>query len=229
MKAKAKYRHELKYEITYGEYLLLEVRLASVMQRDRHAGADGTYRISSLYFDNCYDKALLEKINGVDVRDKYRIRYYNDDFSYIVLEKKSKRNSLCLKTSCRITEDECKSILRGDNKWMAKSARPLLREFYALQITQLMRPKTIVSYTRQALVFMPGNTRVTFDTDIRSSLFKTDPFDLNRPLMEALPGGKVILEIKYDEFLPEIIRTLVQSGAPRVQSFSKYAACRQFG
>lgn len=229
MEPKPKYRHELKYEISYGEYLLLEARLASVMERDRHAGANGTYRISSLYFDNCYDKALLEKINGVDVRDKYRIRYYNDDFSYIVLEKKSKRNSLSFKISCRLTRDECESILAGDIEWMAESERPLLREFYAVQTTQLMRPKTIVSYTRHPLVFKPGNTRVTFDTDIRSSLFAADPFDLDTPLMQALPSSKVILELKYDEFLPEIIRLLVQGGAPRVQAFSKYAACRQFG
>lgn len=229
MDTKPKYRHELKYEISYGEYLLLDARLASVMERDRHTGTDGTYHICSLYFDNCYDKALREKQDGVDVRDKYRIRYYNNDFSHIMLEKKSKRNNLSLKTACPITKSECEAILAGDNEWMEKSELPLLRELYTVQTTQLMRPQTIVSYTRKPLIFSAGNVRVTFDTDIKTSLFGTNPFDTKKPLMEALPSSRVILEIKYDEFLPNIIRMLVQSCAPRVQAFSKYAASRQFG
>ena len=83
-----KFRHELKQEITYADMLVLRQRLKTVMQKDSHA-TDGRYEIRSLYFDNLNDKALREKIDGVNVREKFRIRYYNGDTSLINLEKKS--------------------------------------------------------------------------------------------------------------------------------------------
>lgn len=226
----AKFRHELKYEISYGEYLLTAARLSTVMRPDKHAGETGRYRISSLYFDNFYDKALREKLSGVRVRDKYRIRYYNNDLSYITLEKKSKRNSLCLKRSCRITRKECRKILNGDIEWMAaeRDERILLAELYTMETVGLMRPKTIITYDRQPLVYKPGNVRITFDSNIRTGLYHTDIFDSAYPLIEVLPGGRMIMEVKYDEYLPDIIRALLQSGLPRVGAFSKYASGRKY-
>lgn len=227
MERKPKYRHELKYEIAYAEYLQLYSRLKNVMQADPHASHCGKYKITSLYFDNFYDKALREKIDGISVRDKFRIRFYNDDFSFIILEKKSKRNSLCLKKSCSITKEECKKILAEDIEWAKNSDRELLREFYNCCETLLLKPKTIVSYDRMPLIYAPGNVRVTFDMNIRSGLYNTDLFDVNQPLAEVLKN-KIILEVKYDEFMPDIIKTLLQIGIPRVQAFSKYAACRKY-
>jgi hypothetical protein len=88
------YRHELKFEIPYGEYVAMQKRLRLIMKPDPHVGEDGRYRIRSIYFDNNGDKALREKINGIAKREKFRIRYYNDDFSFITLEKKIKVNDL---------------------------------------------------------------------------------------------------------------------------------------
>lgn len=227
MDTEEQYRHEWKYEITYCEYQALRMRLRPVMQPDPHAGRDGTYRICSLYFDNFRDKALMEKLNGVNIRDKYRIRYYNDNDAFIALERKSRKNSLCKKQTCLISRTACEKILAGDTDWMRCAADPLLRVFYADSTTQLLRPKTIVSYIREPFVYEPGNVRVTFDMDIRSGLFHTALFDRAHPLTPALPG-KMILEVKYDQFLPDIIRMLLQSGTPRVGAFSKYAACRQY-
>lgn len=227
MDAENQYRHEWKYEITYSEYLALRMRLQAVMQPDNHTGPDGKYRICSLYFDNFRDKALREKLDGVNIRDKYRIRYYNDDDTFIVLEKKSKKNSLCQKQACRISRAVCEKILAGDTDWMRCAGDPLLRAFYADLTARLLRPKTLVSYTREPLVYAPGNVRVTFDMDIRSGLYHTALFDYAHPLTQVLPGN-MILEVKYDQFLPDIIKMLLQSGAPRVGAFSKYAACRQY-
>lgn len=85
----AQYRHEYKHLLSMAEYYALKMRLSAVMQRDVHAGADGEYRIRSLYFDNYFDKALFEKIDGVNDREKFRLRTYNGDNDTVFLEKKA--------------------------------------------------------------------------------------------------------------------------------------------
>ena len=112
------YRHELKYDIAYTDYLAMRGRLQKIMQSDPHASSDGLYQIRSIYFDNSDDKALREKVDGIEKREKFRIRYYNDDFSFITLEKKMKINDLCLKIDAPITEEECRKILSGDLAFM---------------------------------------------------------------------------------------------------------------
>ncbi len=222
-----KYRHEWKHEINYADMLVLRMRLAAVMKRDRHS-LNGTYQIRSLYFDNLSDKALREKIDGVNIREKYRIRYYNGDTSFIVLEKKSKINGLCAKESCPITKEEAQKIVDGDVSWMMESDKPLCLELYSKMISQGLKPKTIVDYTREPFVFGPGNVRVTIDYNIRTGVFRTDFLN---PATITLPAGNapVILEVKWDEYLPDIIKDAVSIPGRHVSAFSKYAQCRVYG
>ena len=124
-----KYRHEWKHEINYVDMLTLRTRLLAVMKRDEHA-IGGVYQIRSLYFDTLSDKALREKIDGVNIREKFRIRYYNEDASFIVLEKKSKINGLCAKESCRITKEEAQKVVTGNNEWMREGEEH--RRFYKI-------------------------------------------------------------------------------------------------
>lgn len=224
---KIKYRHELKQEISNLDMLVLRQRLLAVMQRDLHA-ADGKYEIRSLYFDNARDKALREKTDGVNVREKFRIRYYNGDSSFIKLEKKSKINGLCLKESARLTKEETQAIINGNVGWMKDSSESLIRELYIKMITQGLRPKTIVDYTREPFIFAPGNVRVTLDYNIRTGMIGTDFFNMS---CTTIPAGEdaIILEVKWDEFLPDIIRDIVQLKNGRAGAFSKYAACRIYG
>ncbi len=222
-----KYRHEWKHEISYGDMLVLRQRLAAVMKRDAHA-IDGRYLIRSLYFDNASDKALREKIDGVNVREKFRIRYYNNDASLIHLEKKSKVNGLCLKDMTTLSKEQAQAIANGDYDWMIDSGVPLIQELYSKMMSQGLRPKTIVDYLREPFVFAPGNVRVTIDYNIRSGLNCTD---FLKPDCVTLPVGEapIILEVKWDEFLPDIIRDAVQLPNCRSGAFSKYAACRIYG
>lgn len=224
---KIKYRHELKQEISYLDVLVLKQRLLAVMQRDLHA-VDGKYEIRSLYFDNAKDKALREKIDGVNVREKLRIRYYNGDSSFIKLEKKSKVNGLCQKESTRLTKEQTQAIIDGNVGWMKDSSESLIRELYIKMITQGLRPKTIVDYTREPFVFAPGNVRVTLDYNIRTGMLGTDFLNMS---CTTIPAGEdvIILEVKWDEFLPDIIRDIVQLKNGRAGAFSKYAACRIYG
>ena len=222
-----KYRHEWKHEINYADLLTLRTRLSAVMKRDRHA-INGAYQIRSLYFDNLSDKVLREKTDGVDIREKFRIRFYNGDTSFIVLEKKSKINGLCSKEHCQITEKEAQNIVDGDIVWMASSDRLLCRELYYKTLSQGLRPKTIVDYTREPFVFAAGNVRVTIDYNIRTGVFRTDFLN---PKTITIPAGEapIILEVKWDEYLPDIIRDAVTIDGRRVCAFSKYAQCRVYG
>ena len=221
------YRHEWKHEIGYSDLLSIRARLRAVAEPDRHA-VDGKYLIRSLYFDNLDDKALREKIDGVNMREKFRIRYYNVDTSIIHLEKKSKRNGLGTKYSAPLTAGEAQKIVDGDIGWMMDSPHSLIRELYCKMRYQGLRAKTIVDYTREPFIYAPGNVRVTFDYDIRTGLDCTD--FLNADCV-TVPAGDapIILEVKWDEFLPSIIRDCVQTPGRRVTAFSKYAQCRVYG
>ena len=222
-----KYRHEWKHEISHADRLVLLARLSAVMKRDSHA-INGSYRVRSLYFDTPNDRALLEKVDGVNEREKFRIRYYNGDTSYIVLEKKSKLNRLCSKLNCRITAEEAQRIADGDTGWMPSSGRALLVELYSKMNSQGLRAKTIVDYTRVPFVFNPGSVRVTIDYDLRTGMFRTDFLN---PDTLMLPAGDspIILEVKWGEFLPDIIRDAVGLEGRRVTAFSKYRQCRIYG
>lgn len=222
-----KYRHEWKHEINYVDLMVLRQRLSAVMKRDAHA-IDGTYLIRSLYFDNASDQALREKIDGVNIREKFRIRYYNMDTSLIHLEKKSKVNGFCLKDSAVLSSSQAQAIAAGDYAWMTDSGVPLIQELYTKMMSRGLRPKTIVDYAREPFVFAPGNVRVTLDYDIRTGMNSTDFLN---PNCTTVPVGDapMILEVKWDEYLPDIIRDAVQIPHCRTGAFSKYAACRIYG
>ena len=224
------YRHELKYPINTADYYALRQRLSSFMKRDPHTGKDGVYTVRSIYFDNADDKALREKVYGVQKREKFRIRYYNDDFSFITLEKKMKYNDLCLKLDALLREEECFALLSGESEWMRSHPSELVRELYCKLKYQQLRPRVMVSYLREPYVYPPGNVRVTFDSKIRTTLFRRNfLLDEMRDICATDSSGDVILEVKYDAFLPEIISCLLQAEGLRRQAFSKYRVCRRFG
>ena len=221
------YRHEWKHELNYLDLLTIRQRLRAVMEPDPHAVV-GKFLIRSLYFDNPDDKALREKVDGVNMREKFRIRYYNGDPSVIHLEKKGKRNGLGTKYSASLTREEAQAIVDGDLDWMMDSGRPLVQELYCKMRYQRLRPKTIVDYTREPFIYRPGNVRVTFDYNIRTGMSCTDFLN---PDCITVPAGDspILLEVKWDEYLPEIIRAAVQTPGRRESAFSKYAQCRIYG
>ena len=221
-------RHEIKVFITLSDYISIKNRLKNFATLDKNAGDSGIYHIRSLYFDNFNDKALMEKISGFNNREKFRIRFYNHNLSFIRLEKKSKLNGLCYKSSAPLTKEECQKILNGDINFLKDSNKDVLKEFYCKLKYQCLKPKTIVDYTREAYIFNAGNVRITVDRNIKSGLYSTNIFDPNLPTLGLVNDNPIILEIKYDNFLPDIIRDLVQTNTRRQTAVSKYAACRLF-
>ena len=219
------FRHEWKHELSPGDLPALRSRLRAVAAPDSH-GRSGVYQIRSLYFDTPTDRALREKIDGVARREKFRLRRYGGG-SLIRLEKKSKLNGLCAKEQTPVTEEEVRALLSGDTDWMRSSGRDLVWELYLKMNTQLLRPRGIVEYTREAYVYAPGNVRVTLDTNIRTGLRSTDFLALDCVTIPA--ADAVVLEVKWDAFLPGCIRSAVQVEGRRTAAFSKYALCRRYG
>ena len=221
------YRHEWKHEISVSDMIAIRQRLRAVATVDPHA-VDGSYSIRSLYFDNFVDKALREKIDGVNRREKFRIRYYHGDLSLIRLEKKSKWNGLGNKQSATLTAEEAQKIVDGDWGWMIESERPLVQELYCKMKSQGLRPKTIVDYVREPFVYAPGNVRVTLDYDIRTGLLCTDFLNPNCVTI-PVQNAPIILEVKWDAFLPAVIQDAIQLRGRHSAAFSKYAVCRMYG
>lgn len=221
------FRHEWKHEIEYGDLLALRTRLSALMVRDPHA-VNGRYQIRSLYFDNLADKALREKIDGVNCREKFRIRLYNGNLTYILLEKKSKIQGLCSKEQAVMTMEETRAALAGDAALLSHSRSPLVRELGRKMCSQGLRPRTIVDYTREPFICEAGNVRVTLDYDIRTGMGSTE---LLNPDCITVPArdAPAILEVKWDNFLPSLIRDAVQVPRTHTSAFSKYAACRVYG
>ena len=220
------FRHEVKHEISHHDMLILRQRLRAVMKPDSHA-VNGRYEIRSLYFDNLDDKALREKLDGVNIREKYRIRLYNNDPSVIHLERKFKHGGLGCKTSATLTAEQAQAITDGDVDWMSRSTDEMILGFYTRIRNGGLKAKVIVDYIREPFVFDPGNVRVTLDYGIRTSMSCTDflnPACVTVPIQDS----PCILEVKWDGFLPDVIRHAVQLDGRHSAAFSKYAASRMY-
>ena len=217
-------RHEEKHQVNLREALVLSRRLEKLFPRDPHAGPEGSYQVVSLYYDDPYDTALRQKLDGVDRREKFRLRYYGKEPAFFKLEKKYKVKGLCGKGSCRLSREEGERLLRRDFAFLLEKEEPLAQEFYA-KLRRGLAPKTVVRYTREAFLYAPGNVRVTLDGDIRAGA--PERFLIPQKLLPAL-GGLAVVEVKYDAFLPEIVKLAVQVPNRQGTACSKYALCRRY-
>lgn len=218
-------RHELKFRITPEDACILRSRLRAVMQRDCYTGPDGSYQVRSLYFDDWQDSALTAKLYGINKREKFRLRFYNGDTSFIRLEKKSKYNNLSKKTSVILTSKQVQALLYGNIQWMEQADDVFLHE--CAHKFPALRPKVIVEYKREAYTFTAGNVRITIDSDIRTGIYHQSFLSASPPMV-PVTDNPYLLEIKYDRFLPEIIQCIIQLERADIGTFSKYAAARCF-
>lgn len=222
------YRHELKYMVTAEDMALLEGRICGLVPLDAHAGEAGMYQIRSLYFDDYHNSCYLENEIGTDPREKFRIRIYNGDSGRISLELKRKEHGMTQKLSCLLEEEQCRTLMEGRLLPVNGNDPPVLKKLNLLMRTRLLRPKVIVEYDRVPFADKLGNTRITLDRNMASSdeigRF-LEPKLRRRPIMAA---GRHILEVKYDEFLPDYIYRNLQLSKLRQTAFSKYYLCRRY-
>lgn len=222
-----KLRHELKYYLHPHEYVTLRQRVSALLPLDSHAVGDNGYGIRSLYFDNPQDSALYDKNDGIFRRHKYRIRIYNGSGSTIKLERKNKFGEFVNKESASLGRDDYIRILQGEASFLQTSPIPLVQDFYRALVHGDYRPAVIVDYTREAYVYEHGDVRITFDKRLAAGINTYDLFDPNLILTEALDPGRTILEVKYNEYLPEMIRLLASPTASNRSAISKYVICRE--
>lgn len=220
-----RYRHELKYLISYQEYILIRSRIKYILSSDQNVDMDGTYTVRSLYFDDYNNSSYYDKYAGVLKRAKHRIRIYNYSDKRINYERKKKYDQYNHKQSELITKDQFYAILRGDYSHLMGSRSNLLNELYYEFAVNLLRPRIIVDYEREPYALAAGDVRVTFDKNIRAGIDGFDIFDTNIPTVETMETGTLVMEVKYTEFLPNIVRNILgASSALHVQS-SKYILC----
>lgn len=222
------YRHEYKYQIDAMQKEVLKLRAQGVLERDAHVGENGEYLIRSLYFDSPEDVCFYENEDGVDPREKYRIRIYNCDSGRISLECKAKMRGMTKKTACLITRKQCERFMEGmipETEEGVSEGQRLL--FYRMRERNL-RPVVIVQYTRTPYVSAAGNVRVTFDDAIASSNAVGSFFREDIPLRSVLPAGGSILEVKWDELLPSYVRGQLELDSLQWTAFSKYYLCRRY-
>ena len=224
------YRHELKYEISEGEYKILSSRLKRAMKPDRFAARNGgEYLIRSLYFDDPYETCLSEKGDGIQVRDKYRIRIYNYSDKVIKLERKHKDGQYIQKSSLGISRQECEALLHGHYGFLLNREEPFARQMYGIMRTQQLAPKVIVDYTREPYVYPVEDVRITFDKNIRTAYRSIDIFNpdvITYPATDFLRD--MILEVKFNRYLPSYVHSLVQLGTSLHVAASKYVAARRY-
>jgi hypothetical protein len=223
-----RYRHELKIGINSFDKAVLSSRLSHVMRRDRFAGADGSYMVRSLYFDDIDNRALMDKVMGAIYREKYRIRTYDRQASLIRLELKVKNNGLGYKEGADLTRQECQSIIDGDYDFLKHRSEMVCRRLYSRMSTGLFKPRTIVQYDREAYEWDPGRVRITLDSNLMTGLNSVDFLNFDLPLTRVAHAGLSILEIKYDQFLPAHIGDLLILNSRQRAALSKYAICRRF-
>lgn len=226
--ADEKYRHEFKYLCTPGQLAMLRVRLQGVMHKDSHVGANGTYFIKSLYFDDMYDRCFRENEDGVNVREKYRIRIYDNNADRISLECKRKENDKTNKKSCLLTKAQFAYLAYGTGDIDFEALPGLAKKLAVMKRSDGMRPKVIVSYERTPFVYANGNVRVTFDCSISSSGQVDRFFSEDYARRQILPTGMQLLEVKYDEYLPDHIYHALSLQNLQRTNFSKYYLCRRY-
>lgn len=221
-------RHEYKYYCKEWQANLIKTRVLPLMQIDKNTNNSGSYNIRSLYFDNYDNRGFYENEDGTDPKMKYRIRIYNSSDSSIKLERKVKIYGKTQKNSCRLTREQCDAFISNKPVDIIDSMPQLLKEFIARRQTELMEPKIIVEYSRVPLIYRLGNVRVTFDNDISASRDYEHFFDddiVRRPILNS---GELLVEVKYDEFIPDYLYDALQLGSLRETAFSKYYLCRKF-
>ena len=217
------YRHELKFIINKNMALILQNRLKHIMNID--SNYDGAYYIRSLYFDNYKNEAYYDKINGVLNRKKYRIRIYNYSDSLIKLECKEKNDDLTSKRSCTITKEIAYKLINCDTD--IDTDLELVNEVLTEMKVNKLSPSIMVDYKRLALTIPLSNVRITFDSKISSGLDNFDIFDTNFNSAAMINGDIMVMEVKYDDYLPSYIDLVLQSVPAYRQAVSKFVMCKE--
>ncbi|RPJ03670.1 MAG: polyphosphate polymerase domain-containing protein [Spirochaetaceae bacterium] len=222
------YRCELKFRLNIADYTILRSRLKPVMHMDPHCSSNIGYTVRSLYFDNEDDIVYQSKVNGERVRSLYRIRIYNGNISPIFLEQKSRSGRYIIKRRHLISEKEYEKMSYSGRKWRhgdGDKTNLVARFFHDADFYHLI-PKNLVEYRREAYAFKPQNVRITFDHNLQTASGNRALFQKDILFHRIFPDDCIIMEVKFSQFLPEVIAGLLLVDNRPGISMSKYVLCR---
>jgi len=228
-----RYRNELKFLCTEHQLRMIEAKIRDICRKDPYVDECGMYTVRSVYFDDLENSFYFENVNGIDPREKYRIRIYNGNAERITLECKQKKLGKNIKLSCPLEIGLLEAMLNGTLSWgdvisrtRSEAEQVVLNKFFLNYQTRLMRPKVIVEYERTPYIYTVGNVRITFDRNISGSKDTLNFLSELSHKVPVLPTGTHVLEVKYDGILPDYIYNAVQIDNLRQTAFSKYQICR---
>ncbi len=219
------YRQEIKQLLSPTQTLLLQQRISAILQADSHSDGNDSYQIRSIYFDTRDDEAYTEKESGISEREKIRIRFYNYQDNIIKLERKEKRENLIYKESLSISKETAEAMCAGEYTSLIQYHNPLSDYIYSMTRTKGLHPTVVVDYIRKAYIYPVGNVRITFDASLQAGK-PTIPMWQAGNVFDVL-NGYTILEIKFNRYLPEHIRQVLESVTGERIALSKYTLCRQ--
>lgn len=222
------FREEKKFLISVDEFREKSHRLGQVMTEDPHNGING-YMIRSLYFDTIYDGDYFDKLAGVETRRKIRLRCYDPKADFAMLEMKQKQGESQLKRSLRLARDDAMRLAEGNYSPLLKYPEPFAAECYAMMQCRCYLPKTIVEYNRKAYIAKENKIRVTFDNNIVATESSFDLFSEHLNMNPVLDKYDVVLEVKFNGFLLDYIRRMINGVNRSELSVSKYVLARQNG
>lgn len=221
----AEYRNEQKYVCTQAQLLIIENNIREICRPDPHANGASSYVIRSAYLDDLWDGCFGDNEVGSEPRAKYRLRTYNGSTDFIALERKSKSHGMTKKEMRRVDRDVMAQILDGSFRYGGDD--DFLMKFYMEYGMRHLRPKVVVEYVRTPYVYPDGNVRITFDRNICAASNMREFWREDAAKRMVLPKGYHVLEVKFDRFLPDFLKNLLQAGQLTQTSFSKYYICRQ--
>lgn len=218
------FRKEIKYVIPRENALTLQHRLGMVMEKDTH-GKEGAYFIRSQYYDSIVDSDLRDNLEGMYEKRKIRLRIYSLSDQIVKLEYKCKNGSDGIKYSLPIKREEALRMEQGDIDFLLQYDNELALRLYLRMTEGCYRPKTIIDYDRLAFIYPAGDVRITFDTNIRTSIWPYGLFDEN-PINTLSNEEQMLMEVKYTGFLPDTIRKILDDTENLASAHSKYSRAR---
>lgn len=214
-------RREEKYILDYRVYAMVKKRVSLALRPDPHYEG-GSYIVTSLYFDDPYKTAFYEKTDGLSVHTKFRLRSYDLSDNFLRLEKKTKRGMVTEKETAVISKEDL--LLLCSAPFSTECLSGKLHDLAVQMQSKGLRPAVTVRYEREAYYLEGTDARVTFDKRVISLPGDAESMFCDAPGVPALAPANVIMEIKYNNKLPSVIRRLCEANSS-VLSVSKYALC----
>ena len=224
--SKVTWRHEQKFWISNYQYHRLRSAFRGILYIDKHCYEEGDYNIRSLYFDSHQGEAAFDKLSGLSVRRKFRMRIYNRSSDVITMEIKNRFQDRISKQTCALQLDQALELIEGELPRL-QDQNPVLMQLYHEMNQKLIKPTVLVEYDREAYVHPMGNVRITFDKNLRSGGSRIDIFHPSPCSISVHSFEQMILEVKFDDFLPMTIRKILSQQLIGPQTISKYYLCRQ--